>query len=157
MSIIILKDTREQKGWDFLFDDVSVTSATLRYGDYTSANLCDKLRIERKSSTGELYNNLSTIKMKTRFHKELTQLKNYEVAYVVCEFPESDLYCFPRKSTIPEDKWASLKMNTKYFRKLVRDIEDQFDIPVVFCNNKEEAELFSYNIISSLEKNEWNY
>lgn len=157
MSTVIIRDTREKQGWEFEFEDVKVSSAGLKYGDYTSAKLCDILRIERKASTGEIYLNLSTAKHKARFHRELEQLQTYKHAYIVCEFPESDFYCFPMNSGIPAKAQKKLKIGPKYLRKLIHEIEEKYDIEIVYCNNRDEAELFTYNIITGLERNlSWN-
>lgn len=156
MSVIIIRDTREKNGWDFsdfAFEDVKISKSGLKYGDYTSAKLCDKLRIERKASTGELYMNLATVKARQRFHRELEELQHFKYAYIVCEFPESNWACFPENSGIPEKQHSKLRVSRKYLRRLMKEVEDKFNINIVYCNNRDEAELFTYNIICGLEKN----
>ena len=59
----IIQDTREKQGWDFIFaEDLEIVRAGLKYGDYTTELLENQFRVERKASTGELYNNLATTK-----------------------------------------------------------------------------------------------
>ena len=148
----IIQDTREQKGWDFIFaEDLEIVRGTLKYGDYTTKLLENKFIVERKASTGELYNNLATKKCKERFYRELTELEKFEKAYIVCEFPEGYLSDFPRNSGIPEDKIEKLKIGAKYFCRLVKELENKFDIDLVFCNDRYEAEAFVYNIAKTLE------
>lgn len=149
----ILRDSREKLGWDFIFDEyLDITKASLKCGDYTSANLRDSFRVERKASTAELYNNLGTKVCRERFYREMEKLERFEHAYIVCEFSESNMYEFPKNSGIPQAMIPKLRMSNKYFIKLVKDLERNFDIQIVFCNNRDEAELFTYNIMSSLEK-----
>jgi hypothetical protein len=58
---------------------------------------------------------------------------------------------FPRNSGIPEDKIEKLKIGAKYFCRLVKELENKFDIDLVFCNDRYEAEAFVYNIAKTLE------
>ena len=149
----IIQDTREKLGWDFIFvEDLEIEKAGLKYGDYTTEKLKDTFRVERKASTGELYNNLATKKCKERFYRELEELQNFEHAYIVCEFPEGFLSSFPKNSGIPINRQKFVRIKNRYFTKLVKELEDIFDIDLVFCNDRNEAEAFVYNIARKLEK-----
>jgi len=149
----IIQDTREKQGWDFIFvEDLEIVRAGLKYGDYTTELLENQFRVERKASTGELYNNLATTKNKERFYRELEQLEKFEKAYIVCEFPEGYLSDFPKNSGIPKNRLKFLRIKSRYFCRLVKELEEKFDIDLVFCNDRYEAEAFVYNIARKLEQ-----
>ena len=149
----IIQDTREKQGWDFIFaEDLEIEKAGLKYGDYTTEKLHDIFRVERKASTGEIYNNLATIKCKERFYRELEELQKFDHAYIVCEFPEGFLSSFPKNSGIPLNRHKYVRIKNRYFTRLVKELEDKFDLDLVFCNDRYEAEAFVYNIARKLEK-----
>lgn len=147
----ILIDSREQQPFSFSFSDCELVRGKLDYGDYTSELLKDRLRIERKASTGELYLNLVGKKENARFHRELEELAKFEFSYIIVECPESDLHTFPENSGIPRKRWKFLRAGDKYLRKMIHEIEDKYNIPFIFCDNKSEAELLIFNLIRSLE------
>jgi len=149
----IIQDTREKQGWDFIFaEDLEIVKAGLKYGDYTTEKLKDIFRVERKASTGEIYNNLATKKCKERFYRELEELQKFEHAYIVCEFPEGFLSSFPKNSGIPINRHKFVRIKHRYFTRLVKELEDKFDLDLVFCNDRYEAEAFVYNMAKKLEK-----
>lgn len=144
----IIRDTREQKGFNF-FAHAEVTDETISNGDYTVRGLEDIIIVERKASCGELYNNLSKSKMKDRFHRELAELEKIKYAYIVCEFPESYLYTFPKNSGIPPSTWKYIKITAKYLRKLVHEINDNYDIDLIFCADRDTAESTTFHLLST--------
>lgn len=144
--ISILKDTREQKGFNFEFYDIQLKRQTLKYGDYALEGNNDII-VERKSDTGELYLNLGVKKERIRFFKELEALRAFKRPILLCEFPESDLYEFPQKSYIPPELWYKLKMTPQYFRKEVYKLTTDFlPLEVVFTNGRAEAEDYVINL-----------
>jgi hypothetical protein len=151
--VIILKDTREKKGWDFSFYDVETSVGTIKYGDYTTEKLKDIAIIERKASPAELAGNLGKKLNKERFYRELEQLKQFKHAYIVCEFPEVDIYEYPSvKTGVPKSKIKYCRMNGAYIRKLLYKIEEEFELEVIFCNNKQAAEKYALNLFKELEE-----
>lgn len=145
----IVRDTREQLKWEFdFYDNVSVVEEKLDAGDYTRADLIGRAVIERKRNPGELYLNLATKVNKERFYKEIEKLKELDFAEIVCEFPEHRIAEFPRNSGIPKHRWKYLRVGAKYFIKLVKDVERQ--IPIVYCQDAEEAEAYAYRTLASL-------
>jgi hypothetical protein len=165
MTIII--DTREKCPYSFFTEVTKVTK--LSCGDYSSELLIDKLRIERKATTAEVCLNLGRQKNKDRFFRELEKLKLFPHAIVLLDFPESFVYEFPQNSTIPQfrrpskyeivsgkrkdgewiDAWAELRISGKRLRSLLYEVGDV--VPVVFCNNKTEAERYALTLIKQLE------
>lgn len=134
----ILIDTREKEPLTFAFhDNVDIEFKKLDIGDYQIEGT--DLIFERKANTNELYINLFT-KDKTRFAKVVDKL--IEIGgYVLCEFPESDLYTFPENSGIPENRWSQLRVNPKYFRLRIYQLREK-GLKFVFCDNRAKAEEF---------------
>ena len=53
-----------------------------------------------------------------------------------------------------ENRYNRIRMNGKYLRKLIHQIEDDCpNIEVVFCGNRDAAEKFTYDTLSFWEKN----
>tara|TARA_Y100001938_G_scaffold134373_1_gene194756 strand:- start:655 stop:1110 length:456 start_codon:yes stop_codon:yes gene_type:complete len=142
----IIRDTREQQGFQF-FAQAEIIEQALDAGDYTIEGLEDFIRIERKASTGELYHNLAKKTMKARFHREMEKLDTIHNAYIVCEFPESFLYTFPENSGIPKSKRKYMKIGAKYFRKLIHEIEDKYDVEFIYCDSKDHAEEVTFKLL----------
>jgi len=148
----IIRDTRERHGWDFYFHNVELISEKLDCGDYTTELLKDFVVIERKATATEIANNLGKKVAKARFYREFDRMKDLHKAYIVCEFSESDVYEFPRNSGMSEAKLARVRMNGNYLRKLISQIEmDYNNVEVVFCSNRDNAEEFTYDILQHWE------
>lgn len=133
----ILRDTREQNPLQFTFAQIEIEDRKLDYGDYQIEGT--SIIIERKASTGELYNNLIT-KDSVRFYKLVENLLLLD-SYILCEFPESDLYEFPEHSGIPENKWKGLRASSAFLRKKVNELKDR-GLRFVFCDDRYQAEKF---------------
>lgn len=150
--MIIKCDTREQLGFDFFAQGAEIVDVTLGAGDYTIEGLEEYIAIERKASTGELSGNLGKVKMRERFYRELEKLNTIQEAYIVCEFPQSFLYTFPENSGIPKSKRKFIKMSGKYLRKLIHEIEDNFDVQFIYCDNRAHAEQVTYDLLEKAWK-----
>lgn len=147
MTRKIVRDTREKHGWDFSLAGYEMVDQKLDAGDYCLDG-SKSLIIERKATTGEIYLNLSATDMKNRFYREMVKLQEYSSAFVVCEFPERFLYEFPKNSSVPESKWPSLKMSSKYLRRLIYDIQDNYPpVKFVYCENREAAQQYVLDLL----------
>ena len=149
----ILIDTREQKPFDMTtasFEGVEfeIVQQKLDCGDYSVEGLKEIIAIERKASTGELYQNLAKVKMRERFHRELVLLNEVKHSYIICEFPETAMFAFPKGSGIPKSKMKYLKMTSGYLRKLIHEIEDLYDTEIIYCEDRTEAERVTFNLLS---------
>jgi len=95
--ITILRDTREQKPWEFTQHDVETRDVTIATGDYTLAEFCDhdeendtyypRYAFERKS--GDDFISSITREM-DRFRREIKRASNWESPLqVVIEEPKA--------------------------------------------------------------------
>ena len=79
-------------------------------------------------------------------------MKHIRKAYIVCEFPESSVYEFPYNSGMSAAQMSKVRMNGKYLRRLIGNIEQDYsNIEVVFCSNRDEAENFTYETLQFWE------
>lgn len=145
--INIIKDTREQNGFDLEFHGFSVISKKLDTGDYSIEGLEKILCIERKASTGEIAMNFGT--KSKQFNAEIERMKSYKYRYLICEFTLDVLLKFPEGSGIPQNKLNKIKINAKYLVSRIRQME-QAGVKIVFCQNKEEAERKVVQIIEQI-------
>lgn len=150
----IIRDTREKNGWDFsFFDQTEIINQKLDCGDYTTPKLKDIVVIERKATATEIANNLGKKTAKARFYREFDRMEGLEKAYILCEFSESNVYEFPHNSGMSQAQISKVRMNGRYLRKLIGQIETDYDnIEVVFLDDRNNAESFAYNILSFWEE-----
>lgn len=151
----IIRDTREKQGWQFDFYDkvTGIESTKINCGDYTTELLHNKIVIERKATASEIANNLGKRYNRARFYREFTRMETLKRAYIVCEFSEQDVYEFPNNASMSQEQISKVRINGKYLRKLIGDIErDHPNIEVVFCGDRETAEKFTYDILTFWEK-----
>lgn len=156
----IIRDTREQEGFEFPFYNIDIIELGLPCGDYTTPKLKGKVAIERKKNSGEVYGNLCNKKSKERFYRELDKLKLLDHAVIVFEFPKSDLYLFPQKSGLAQftkgrsfdsKPYDYIKVSAKYLRKCIYEVEE-YGVPIKYCSDREEAEEFTFNYLKDLEE-----
>lgn len=144
----IVRDTREQVGF-FTFAsyaDVQIVEKKLDTGDYSITGFEDKVTIDRKKNSGELYLNLGA--QSTRINKELERMSKFERAYFVCAFPRNHLDIFPKESGIPPYRWKYLKMTSKYLKLRIHQIEEIYpNISFIFCNDVLDAERVTYELL----------
>jgi ERCC4-type nuclease len=149
----IIRDSRERNGWNFPLLDAEIITRKLDCGDYTTDLLENFVVIERKATATEIANNLGKRTAKARFYREFDRMQTLRKAYIVCEFPESRVYEFPKNSGMTPFQISKVKLNGNYIRKLMFQIEKDYpNIEIVFCNNRDEAESFTYDILSFWEK-----
>lgn len=142
---IVLKDSREQDGWDFTFtplcEKMEVTG--LKTGDYTLRGLEDIFVVERKGSTAEVAKNIT----EARFYKELGRMENFDHPYLVLEFSINDIYSFPLNSGIPKYKHKGLKITANYLLKCLTEIDLNYKTKIIYANDRGQdytESLFKY-------------
>jgi len=149
----ILRDTREQNGFDFTFYDVEVEDIKLDQGDYTTELLINDITVERKASTTEVSSNLLRKSSKDRFLRECDRIKNLKRGYLVLEFSESDVFGFPWNTKLNGLQKKKMRVTGRALYKMICEIEEQYpNIEIMYCNSREEAEKFTYDILSFWEK-----
>src|ERR1022692_1606102 len=99
----VIRDTREQKGWDFFEDDYcdGMIEKKLDSGDYSILGLENVFCIEKKRNTAELAKNI----FEKRFFAELQRLEKFDYSFLILEFNLIDVLNFPFGSGIPQNKW----------------------------------------------------
>ena len=141
----IIQDTREQEPWDFAFYGVDTVVRKLDTGDYSVEGIEDILCIERKKSTGEIAINLGS--KNATFVKELERMRSFKAKYLIFEFSIQTLLSFPALSGIPKSGLSKIRMNAGYIVKLLQKYEEQYDIEIIYCNSKEQANEVAYDIM----------
>jgi DNA excision repair protein ERCC-4 len=149
-DLIIVKDTREKKPWDFGFYGVEQTVKKVDTGDYTLVGYEDRITIDRKQSIAELYQNL--FKQYSRFKREMERMRDME-SYIVCEFPYSDVLSFPDSmplvwcSKAKQKTSLNLRFDVGAVIDKIEKIAGTYGVQFVYCDNRRAAELTAFNIL----------
>ena len=137
--MIILQDTREKEPWKFT--SYQQCTGQIEYkldaGDYALDQDEFLITIERKKSVAEISGNLGM--RYDRFMKEMVRMQQYRFRYVICEFSYESLLMFPKNSKIPYKMRRKVRMNGKFLAKRIDDVNEEFGVEFIFCNNREEA------------------
>ena len=142
----VIRDTREKEDQGWWFAETNYCTGTLQEkldtGDYSLQGYEDKLCIERKGSISEFANNL----VEKRFTDVLDRMKGFPHKYIILEFDLENILCFPEKSGIPKYRWKTLKVTPNFLLKRVADIQVKYNIPIIFCGNKDGAQAMVLSI-----------
>jgi hypothetical protein len=140
----VLKDTREQRGWTWNESDFcdGMTVGTLKTGDYTIKGFEDKLIIERKGSITEVAKNFT----EERFEREMERLVNFPYAYVLLEFPITDVINYPQSSGLSPYAIKKIKVSGNYLLSKMAYYELQYGVRFHFCNNHANGYWFASNL-----------
>jgi hypothetical protein len=127
----VLRDTREQQGWDFPAKDLCLgtVDATLKTGDYTLDGYENVFVIERKMSTGEISQNI----VQSRFERELQRLESFAYPFLVCEFTLEDVINFPHNSGIPRSRWSTLRISPQFLLKRLNEFQIRYRTRFIFA------------------------
>lgn len=147
-EIIVIRDTREKRGWDFSNSSAcsEVIDKKLETGDYSVKGLEHILVLERKASTAELATSIS----KAAFKNELVRMEKIPHRFLILEFSLQDVLDFPRHSTVPESKWNKLRVSNRFIMKRLTEIQVNQNIHVIFADNKEAAKYIAINIMKEI-------
>lgn len=133
--MIVVRDTREQKGYDFSdFPDVELVSGKLEVGDYSVQGLESFISIERKS-VSDLIQCLG--RDRTRFFNELLRARGWESFAIVCE---------GTWNAISTGKYKS-KLSPQSATGTLCAIMSRLRVPIVFCGSRKEAEAVTHNLL----------
>ena len=146
----IIVDSREQQPWDF--KNYATAKQKLDTGDYSIEGLENIVTIERKKSVNEFANNIT----EKRFKDWTGRLSEVEFSYVLLEFNLSDVLRYPVGSNIPKRMWDKIRISPNYIIKNLLELNLNYNIDVIFCDNAANAEHLAEQIfkrIFYLEKN----
>jgi hypothetical protein len=131
-KFIVVKDTREQKGWEFGENEFchGMVIGTLKTGDYSVQGKEDLLCIERKASTGEFASNI----VDKAFERELERMRSFKYNFVILEFSIHDVMQFPRNSGIPPRTWGKLRITGNFMLKRIIDFQTRFNTKIIFAD-----------------------
>jgi hypothetical protein len=135
MGYTVIRDTREQEGHGWIWDESRNCDGTIRekldQGDYSIQGLESLVIIERKGGIAEFASNVT----QNRFEEELVRLDTVKYPWVLLEFNMSNLLAYPKGSGIPKKKWKQLRFNGFYILKRMLELEMQFRSRVIFCGS----------------------
>jgi hypothetical protein len=133
MTYIVVKDTREKKGYGWFFRPhgacAGTVRATLAEGDYSIQGLEKVVVIERKGSVAELAHNI----LEDRFEAELIRLDSILYPYLLLEFTMEELFSFPAGSDIPIKRHKYIKVRGPFIYRRLVEIEMNHRVRIVFC------------------------
>jgi len=135
--VIILRDTREQTGYDFacITPPPVVEVATLATGDYSLKGLESQITIERKS----LSDAFGTFgRGRRRFQLELERMAGYQFAAVIIE---ADWHTIVRRPP------ARSKLNPKTVLASIIAWSQRFRVHFFTCPDRHFAERFTYRLL----------
>lgn len=127
----VIRDSREQNGWDFTAGSSCEGTIVegLKTGDYSIKGYEHILTIERKGSISELAHNL----VQERFDRELERMEFFKYSFLILEFNMEDLIAYPKGSSVPPWKRNNIKLNPFFLLKRLLEIEIKFKVKVIFA------------------------
>lgn len=136
---VLICDTREQKGWAFRKAKgiSAVVERALPTGDYSFEGFENKFVVERKGSPGELITNLFSDD-KERFIRELERLKEFDYAWIICEFEIGDIS--DHLNMLARSRWK--KGRKSFFITMdkvlgyIASLTVKYGANFIFCNKK---------------------
>lgn len=150
----VVRDTREKEGQGWWYAENDYCFGTENYkldtGDYSIKGMEDVVAFERKGSITELANNIT----QKRFTNELERLESFKYKYLVLEFNLDKILSFPHGSGIPSSKLKYIRVSNKFFMKRIAQIQVQYNVPILFCNNSDDAKWMVMTLMKEIYKNE---
>lgn len=143
----VTRDTREKDGHGWWFEENAYCGGTSRakveVGDYAVEGMEHLLCIERKESVSELAGNCG----EKRFLKELDRMSSFPYSFLILEFNWIDIERYPEGSSVPKDKWPSIRIKGKYIMRVLSSARLQNDIHVIACGDKKRAQETAFYIM----------
>lgn len=136
-KLLIIRDTREQAGYDFacIAPPPAVEVRTLHTGDYSLAGAEDLITIERKSLI-DAYGTFG--QGRNRFEKELERMRSFQFAAVVIEANWHTILCRPPART---------RLAPKTIHASVIAWQQRFGVHFWTCDSRELAERTTYRLL----------
>jgi DNA excision repair protein ERCC-4 len=139
VAITIIRDTREQRGYDFADYDCTVEAGTLATGDYSISPVdifSGLVAVERKNGIDELVTCLSSDRK--RFEAELARARNFERFHIVIEGHLHDILAGRYRS----------QMQPKAVIASIAAFSNRYGIPFLFCGGRGAAEMMTFQLLS---------
>lgn len=146
--MLILRDTREKHGWDFMQQEAAVADQKLDTGDYTVKGIENDLIIERKATSAELAQNITS----PAFKAEIKRMAAFRHAFLILEFSWRDIECFPVNSGVPSKLWKKLRVSSKYLIACINGYRLQ-GIQCITADSSEYAQHIAYDIMKRYYEN----
>lgn len=143
VKYLVLRDSGEHKGCGWQFEPTERCAGTevrnLYTADYSLDGYYDNKAfvIERKASVAEVTQNISSKEKWDDFKQELERLEEFRWPFVICEFPFSLFKTFPVGSTIPKDRWDSIRVTPQFLLKRLEEIWLHFKTKWLFTDTPE--------------------
>ena len=150
-NFVILRDDREKEKHRWTFAGHRCVKCRLNTGDYTLKGCENELAIERKRDVAEIHKNFSKQEW-PRFKAELERMNDIKHAYILFEFSYEDVSRYP--FDLPPFVRRKIKIRGGYLHNRIRKIEQEYDVKVIFCGNKEQAINIAYEIMESVANGE---
>jgi len=148
----ILRDDREKPDHRWTFGRSNpCKKCRLETGDYTLEGYEDILAIERKKDVAELHGNLNK-KNWPRFQAELERMHEIKHAYILFEFSYEDVSKYP--FNLPYYVRKRIRIRGGYLHNRIRKIEEEYDVKIIFCGNREQAISVAWEIMEEVAKTE---
>lgn len=143
LPLQIIRDTREQNGFEFAGFPCTVTAGTLATADYSLAGFTDHgIGIERKSLQ-DLIHCLGPDR--ERFTRELQRLRGFDAACIIVEQPQSVLRLGHFRSRMDAGAaWQSCIALSMRYR-----------IPFWFCDSRADAERVAFDFLRHYARDRW--
>jgi DNA excision repair protein ERCC-4 len=134
--MIINRDTREQLPYAFQGYEVEIEPVNLPVGDYSLPRFEDRAAIERKT----LNDLIGCImgKDRTRFEKELTKGRHYDLFAVVVEATLAD---------VSNGRYRS-DMKPHSALQSIITFQVRYRVPFMWCGNRTGAEYITYSLLA---------
>jgi ERCC4-type nuclease len=147
---LIVRDSREKTGWDFVEDDffAGTIIEKIGAGDYGIKGLTHLLFLERKANTAELCKNIT----EDRFWGLLERAKNYKYKYMVIEATYDDFIKFPLNSGMPVWHQKHLKITSNFLISCLIRMSVEYGIHIVFAGSIDGAEHFTHALLKRFYK-----
>ena len=146
-SFTILVDTKEKQPWVFLDSAVQdVVFQHIETGDYTVEGYEELLCIERKKSIAELAGNIH----QDRFTRELQRMTEFPYRYIVVESSFEHVVNYPFMEGLPPKIERKLQVRGKYLVKCFARLQVKYGINIIYCGNKERAQLMALYLMKEV-------
>jgi ERCC4-type nuclease len=146
----IIRDTREQDGWDFNSEEngVKMLCKKLNTGDYSIEGYEDILCIERKATPSEVATNIG--KDKIRFNKEIDRMRDFTHAFIICEFSFNDMIIYPEGSRLTRFQKSKIKIKGPYILKALTEYQVEYNIQIIYAGSPQGGKIAAESIFKRI-------